>query len=100
MHGRCFLGYPHGVGIGIATRVFAPDVIFCDEIGGDEEAHAVLNTHTSGVPLIATAHADSFEGLLRRPCFRRLYENGVFSQYARVSVDGGELRLSDVVRVD
>ncbi len=94
-----FFGYPHGIGIGIATRAFSPDVILCDEIGGEEEAEAVLSAQTSGVPLIATAHADSLEGLLRRPCFRRLHEHGVFSQYVRVSLEKEGVYLSDITRV-
>ena len=65
-------------------RAFSPQVIVCDEIGNDEEADAILRAQAGGVPMIATAHADSLSSLLRRPCFARLYENGVFSQYIRV----------------
>ena len=79
-----FCGYPRGLGMEIATRAFAPQVLICDEIGSDREAEEVLRAQACGVPLIATAHADSMEMLLRRPCFRRLYDHGVFSRYVRL----------------
>ena len=56
-------------------------MIFCDEIGSAEEARAILGAQNSGVPLIATAHADSRETLFRRPNIRLLYENCVFRYY-------------------
>lgn len=79
-----FCGYPRGLGMEIATRAFAPQVLICDEIGSDREAEEILRAQACGVPLIATAHADSMEMILRRPCFRRLYDHGVFSRYVRL----------------
>ena len=79
-----FCGYPRGLGMEIATRAFAPQVLICDEIGSDREAEEILRAQACGVPLIATAHADSLELLLHRPCFRRLYDHGVFSRYVRL----------------
>ncbi|MBQ2989262.1 MAG: AAA family ATPase [Clostridia bacterium] len=74
-------GYPRAKGIEIATRTLSPEVIFCDEIGSAEEARAILGAQNSGVPLIATAHADGREALFRRPNIRLLYENGIFRYY-------------------
>ncbi len=73
------LFYPKAIGIEIATRTLSPDVIICDEIGTEHEAYAVMAAQNSGVPLIASAHAESHEGLLRRPPIRLLWESGVFS---------------------
>ena len=74
-------GYPRAKGIEIATRTLSPEVIFCDEIGSAEEAKAILSAQNSGVPLIATAHAESREALLRRPNIRMLYDNEIFRYY-------------------
>ena len=74
-------GYPRAKGIEIATRTLSPEIIFCDEIGSAEEAKAILSAQNSGVPLIATAHADSKEALFRRPNIRILYENEIFRYY-------------------
>ena len=86
-----FCGYGRGLGMEIATRAFAPQVIFCDEIGSDAEADEILRAQACGIPLIATAHADTLATLIRRPCFARLHESGVFSRYVRLyrSTDGG-----------
>ncbi len=78
-------GYPRAKGIEIATRTLSPEVIFCDEIGSSEEAKAILSAQNSGVPLIATAHADSMSGLLRRPNIRMLYDSGIFRYYIGLS---------------
>ena len=79
-----FSGYPRGLGMEIATRAFAPQVLICDEIGSDAEAEEILRAQACGVPLIATAHADTLQTLLRRPCFARLHDHGVFSRYVRL----------------
>ncbi len=78
-------GYPKGLGIEIATRTLSPEVIVCDEIGGEAEAQAILSAQNSGVPLIATAHASSFELLLMRPNIRKLYDAGIFRYYIGIS---------------
>ncbi|MBR5870208.1 MAG: hypothetical protein IKZ09_04160 [Clostridia bacterium] len=83
-----FCGYPRGLAMEIATRAFAPQVIFCDEIGSEAEAEEILRAQACGIPLIATAHADTLASLLRRPCFARLYENGVFARYIRLRRGG------------
>ena len=80
-HADFLTGYPKGEGIRLATLSLSPQVIFCDEIGSEEEAEAVLQTQNTGVPLIATAHAQDIGGLLRRPLFRKLAEHRVFDCY-------------------
>ena len=74
-------GYPRGKGIEIATRTLSPQYIICDEIGGYEEAEAILSAQNTGVPIIATAHASSVEELLLRPNIRTLHEHHLFSDY-------------------
>ena len=78
-------GYPRAKGIEIATRTLSPEVIFCDEIGSAEEAKAILSAANSGVPLIATAHAESFDTLLKRPNIRTLYDHHIFRYYIGLS---------------
>ena len=65
----------------------SPEVILCDEIGGFEEVEAVLAMQNSGVPLIATAHGDSPEGILRRSAIRTLVQCRVFGAYVGVRRD-------------
>ena len=86
-------GYPKGTGIEIATRTLSPEVIICDEIS-DGEADAVLAAQNAGVPLIATAHGDSFETLMSRAGVKKLYEAGVFRYFIGVRRALGEENYS------
>lgn len=85
-------GYPRGVGIEIATRTMNAELIVCDELGEEREAAAILAAQNSGVPFVATAHAESIDGLLRRTGIRRLHEAHVFFAYVgiRRPLCGGE----------
>lgn len=80
-------GYPKGEGIEQATRTLSPELIICDEIGGMRDAQAILEAMNSGVPLAASAHAGSFDELMRRPPIKLLYDNSVFARYIGISRD-------------
>ena len=80
-------GYPKAEGIEQATRTLSPELIICDEIGGADEARAILAAQNSGVPLIASAHAGNMNELLRRTPVKMLYENGVFMKYIGITRD-------------
>lgn len=82
-------GYPKGYGIEIATRTLGAEVIFCDEIGGEEDARAILSVQSGGVPLVASAHAHSVRDLMSRSWFLSLHRAGVFGAYLGLS-RGGE----------
>lgn len=88
-----FSAYPRGAGIALAVRAFSPQVIFCDEIGTEEEAEAILRAQSGGVPLIATAHAETLEALLCRPSFHELFRHHVFSRFIRVTAENGTFRF-------
>ena len=73
--------YPKALGIEIATRTLSPQAVICDEIGDYDEADSILAVQSSGVPLIASAHGDSLEGVLMRPAISLLDRAGVFGAY-------------------
>ena len=73
-----FDGYPKAEAIEIAVRVMSPELLICDEIGGQAEADMLLHTMHTGVSLIASAHAADLQTLLLRPQIRRLTEAGIF----------------------
>lgn len=89
-------GYPRALGIEIATRTMNAELIVCDEIGEVREAEAILAAQNAGVPFLASAHAESVEGLLRRTGLRRLHEARVFGTYVgiRRRIGGGEFEYS------
>ena len=77
-------GYPRGVGISIAARTLSAQLIVCDEIGDLHEAKEIVEAHSCGVPLLASAHASDVEELLARPGLRLLHEARCFGAYVRV----------------
>ncbi len=77
-------GYPKRAGLEIATRTMSPQVIFCDEIGGSGEAEAIIEMQNTGVPLIASIHADSREALFQKPLVRMMDEHGIFGAYVGI----------------
>lgn len=89
-------GYPRGLGIEIATRTMNAQLIVCDEIGDMEEARAILSAQSCGVPLVASAHADSVIGLLRRSGLEPLHRARIFGSYVgiRRPVGGGEFHYT------
>lgn len=72
-------GYPRAKGMEIAARTLSAQMIVCDEMGTEDEARAILSVQNCGVPLIASAHAESMDGLMRRPNIRTLIDAGIFS---------------------
>jgi stage III sporulation protein AA len=74
--------------ITLLTRTMSPEVIICDEIGA-HETESVLEAQNSGVPLIASAHCNRPDELLRRGRMKNLLENGVFPLCVLLSYDGG-----------
>lgn len=79
------VGYPRALGIELAVRSLSPSLILCDEIGSPDDADAILHSANCGVPLVASAHAESVSELLSRPALRRLHEAHVFSSYIALS---------------
>ena len=73
--------YPRAKGIEIAKRTLAPQIIICDEIGGEEDYEAILEAHYAGITVCASAHASSYESLTSSPMMRRLRDVGVFATF-------------------
>lgn len=84
-------GYPRALGIEIAARSMNAQLIVCDEIGDVSEAEAMVAAQNCGVPLLATAHGSTVEGLLRRTGIRRLHDARVFGAYVGIRRQAGEV---------
>lgn len=61
-----FDGYPKADGISTAIRVMSPQVIVCDEIGGESDMAALKNAFYCGVYVVATIHATDINELIKR----------------------------------
>ena len=79
-----FSGYRRSEGMQIALRVMSPEILAVDEIGSAEECEGMLESLFSGVRLIATAHAEDYETLLKRKSLAPFFEAGVFEVFAQI----------------
>ncbi len=80
-------GYKKSAGLEIAIRTLAPDVVMIDEIGADE-AEVISRVITSGVPVVATAHAPTLSSLLAKPSLLPLLSLGVFDVFVGILPEG------------
>ncbi len=71
-------GYPRALGIEIAVRSLAAEVVLCDEIGNEADAKTVLSAANCGVPIVATVHAARREEVLCRRFLRELLDARAF----------------------
>ena len=71
-------GYKRSLGVDIAIRTMSAEVLMVDEISSLDDATAMLGALGAGVTVIATAHADSLDGAMKRDYIRELAEGGLF----------------------
>lgn len=63
------------------VRSMSPDVVAVDELGCEEDFHAVESVIHCGCKLIATAHGYSLDDVLNQPFFYKLMTERVFERY-------------------
>jgi stage III sporulation protein AA len=71
----------------------SPDIIIIDEIGADD-AEGISAVARCGIPIVATAHAGSYEELLSRSALYPLIGSGVFSVFVGIFKAAGEYSLT------
>ena len=71
-------GYQKSDGILSAVRAMSPDVVICDEFGGEEDLRSAFFAIKSGVTVIATMHAENFEELAEKDIFLELSKKRIF----------------------
>ncbi len=84
-------GYSKHEGIEIATRLFSPEIIICDEIGQSDDINAMMSAQNNGIALIATTHGDTVSSLLSRPIIKRLIEHRVFDYLLRLKRENASM---------
>lgn len=86
-------GYKKTAGMEIAIRTLSPDLIMVDELSADDAA-SVVSVLRSGVPLVATAHAESLSDLYKRGGIGELISLGAFEVFVGISYTGGRYSLT------
>lgn len=74
-------GYPRKKGIEIAVRTMNAQIIFCDEIGDEQDASAITDAQGAGVPIIASCHGSSLSDILSHTGIRNLHKSKIFDYY-------------------
>lgn len=82
-------GCPKAIGIMMAIRSMAPEVIITDEIGSPQDVTALQEALNAGVSVIASAHGGGLGDVLQRPVLRDLVNAGIFSRYLVLSTRHG-----------
>lgn len=67
-----------GDAVGFVLRSLSPDIIICDELGGEEDARSLSEALRCGAAFIATIHAGSMDDLKKRPISVSLLHTGAF----------------------
>lgn len=82
-------GLPKAVAIPWLVRSMSPEVIITDELGGADDAAAILDAVRSGVAVCASVHGTSLQDAAHRPALASLMAQRVFGLYAVLSPEGG-----------
>lgn len=92
---QCHIDFLSGIdktsGIEIASRVLSAQIIICDEISSPEEAEKITRQKNGGTVFIASMHADSYEGIMKKDYVRKMFQNGVFSHTYLLKRNGREV---------
>lgn len=89
----CFSAYPKSLGIELAVKNMAPQLIICDEIGSYDDADILLSVQNSGVPIVASAHGGSLNQIKNKPNIRKLLDNGIFDCVALLDSQTGKINF-------
>lgn len=81
-------GCPKALGIEMAVRSMAPEMVAFDELGTREETEAVSRCLHAGAGAITTIHAESMASLCRRPQALELIGSGAIGRIAFLSAPG------------
>ena len=76
---------PKAQGMLMLLRSMAPEIIAVDEIGKEEDIHALQYVSSCGSKIFATVHGDSYEALKKKPVLQGLIQEKIFSRYVVLS---------------
>lgn len=89
-------GCPKVEGMMMLVRTMSPDVIAVDEIGSEEELKAMEYSMNCGCAILATAHATSFQELLKKTMFLYGRKEQMFQRYIVLSKRMGVGTIEEV----
>ncbi len=79
----------------LLIRAMSPQLVVTDELGGTEDAAAVMEACRCGVRALATVHGESVRDVMRRQGMETLLRQGVFQKYIVLSSPGKAPRIEE-----
>jgi len=77
---------PKAMAMVMLLRAMSPNVIAVDELGGEQDAHAVDTVLNAGVKLLCTAHGANLTDVKENPMLAKVLERGVFERFIVLGV--------------
>ena len=71
---------PKSIGMKIAIRSMAPQVLIADEIGSVQDSETIKYAMCCGVKGIFTAHGNSIEDVMKNPELKELIQEKIFEK--------------------
>lgn len=68
-------------GIIFSARAFSPQIIVCDEFGGEEDFESAMFAMKSGCNIIASMHAFDFDDFISKPGTKEIIDSGIFKHF-------------------
>jgi len=82
-------GCPKASGMSMMVRSMSPQVLAMDELGHTDDVTAIADALRTGVQILSTAHASSYEEARNRPVITHLLDQGVFERLVVLSRQHG-----------
>ena len=79
----------------LLIRAMAPQMVATDEIGGPEDAAAILEASRCGVRVIAAAHGKNVQDARHRQGMEALFQQGVFQKTVVLTGPGESLKIEE-----
>lgn len=86
---------PKAIGMMMAIRSMAPQVMAVDELGTEEDIKALFSVVRSGCSILATMHGDSLDSLCNKNFLKEVMDEKVFSRYIVIKNRKHEIEVWD-----
>lgn len=90
-------GCPKGIGMSMLVRSMAPQIIAVDELGHPDDVSALADALRTGVKILATAHASSWDEALHRPILKILFTEKVFTRIVLLNRQHGPGTIAGII---
>jgi len=74
-------GCPKAIAMVMLLRAMSPDVIAVDELGGEQDAHAVDTVLNAGIKLLCTAHGVNVDDAMANPFLSKMLARRIFERF-------------------